>query len=169
MLCPCCSAVFYKEAVKVLEKANPYQSKKGGRQGQPKDLFFKKRGVPQKPQRLYTYVHPSNVSLRQWFGPARRLTADKEKWKLVEVGVGSSYLDNSHTSKKYSYISKNYLGKNPMTRTQWRRNQKNKKFSSKTRNARVVMRKLRLKGMQKESLSSIACFLHYHLCWKMKS
>ena len=46
---------------------------------------------------------------------------------MVEVGQGSAYNDNSQVSKNYSYGTKNYLGKNPMTRTQWRRFQRKKK------------------------------------------
>lgn len=48
MLCPCCIAVFDKEAMKELEKTNPYQSKKVGQQDHCNKFFFNKRGVPQR-------------------------------------------------------------------------------------------------------------------------
>lgn len=51
---------------------------------------------------------------------------DKQKWKVIEVGASSSYHDISLVSKNYSYTSKNYLGKNPKTRNQWRRNRHKK-------------------------------------------
>lgn len=53
----------------------------------------------------------SNTLIKEWPGPMERLTTKKGKRKKIEVNWGSSYLDNSHTSKKYSYVLKNYMGK----------------------------------------------------------
>lgn len=86
--------------------------------------------VPQKSHKSKTYVPPVDAFVKEWSGPMGRLVAEKGKWKMIEVGGGSSYLDNSQTSKKYLYVSKNYMGKNPMTCTQWRRHQRNKKDAS---------------------------------------
>lgn len=86
MLCLCCSAIFFKEASTELEKINPYQSKKGERQGQKK-LCFNKRGMPQKTQRPKTYLPPYNVPQKEWFGLVGRSSADKGKWKLIEVSA----------------------------------------------------------------------------------
>lgn len=47
MLCPCCITIFDREATKELEKTNPDQSKRVGRQDHHKELFFNKRRVPQ--------------------------------------------------------------------------------------------------------------------------
>lgn len=129
MLCPCCINVFDKEVEKELEKNNPYQSRKDARQDQHREFFFNKRGVTQKTQKPETYVSPYNVPPREWVGPIRRPTADMGKWKLIEFGMGSLYHDNSQ--KKHSYIPKKYMGKNPMTRTHWRRHKRNKKLPSK--------------------------------------
>ena len=111
ILCPCCTVVFDKEATKELEKINPYQSIRGGRQDKQRESFFNKQGVPKKPLKSKTYIPPSNVHPWECIGPALRSTTNKGKWKLIEVGTGYSYHNNSQTSNKYSYISKNYMGK----------------------------------------------------------
>lgn len=68
-------------------------------------------------------------SLGEWIRPTKKPNVDKQKWKVIEFGVGSSYHDNSQVSKNYSYASKIHLGKMPMTRTQWRRHQRKKKVA----------------------------------------
>lgn len=47
------------------------------------------------------------------------------------MGVGLSYNGNSQFSNKCSYGSKNYLGKNSITLTHWRRYQRKKKMDLK--------------------------------------
>lgn len=64
-----------------------------------------------------TFVSHVDAPVKEWSGPVRRLAAKKSKWKRIEFSGGSSYLDNFQTSKKYSYVLKNYMGKNPMSCT----------------------------------------------------
>lgn len=48
------------------------------------------------------------------------------KWRVMELGKEAKSADKRPESKGY-VDSPNYKGKNPMTRTQWRRYQRNKK------------------------------------------
>lgn len=54
---------------------------------------------------------------------------------MIDIVARSSYHDNSQTSKKYSYTSKNYLCKNTITKTQWRRHQRKKKAAFKVKSS----------------------------------
>lgn len=60
-----------------------------------------------------TYIQPSNASKGEYVRPSNQGWPNQQKWKVVNIGVGSSYHDNSHMTKKYSYGPHNYLGKNP--------------------------------------------------------
>lgn len=53
----------------------------------------------------------------------------QEKWQNFEVDRGSSlaYRGEFQADKKTSHISENYKGKNPMTRSQWRREKRRRK------------------------------------------
>ena len=53
----------------------------------------------------------------------------QQKWKSFDVERGSSmaYRKEFQTSKKSTYILENYKGKNPMSRSQWRREQRRRK------------------------------------------
>ena len=53
----------------------------------------------------------------------------QQKWRSFDVERGSSmaYRKEFQTSKKSAYISENYKGKNPMSRSQWRREQRRRK------------------------------------------
>lgn len=72
----------------------------------------------------------SSAPVKEWPEPAGEKADEMGKWKKIEVGPRSSYLDNSQISKKYSYMSMKYMEKNPMTRTQWRKHHRNKKVAS---------------------------------------
>src|ERR1044072_533713 len=138
MMFPRCSAVFDKKAAKSLQelKVQTVQPKS-------KPDFDRKKGIAfdnpphgdhdkkYRRQRNYwggkSYVPPAVVPPNKWVTANPQAMPNQEKWKVIEVGEGSAYHDNSQMSKNYSYTSKNYMGKNPMTRTQWRRYQRKKK------------------------------------------
>lgn len=128
MLSPRCNSVFDKEVAKKLERVNPYQAKKFVWRDKPKEPSSNKGKVPTKFQGR-TYVPTSNASPREWLHPDRKSQTSGGKWKIVNIDVSALYQDNSQVSKKYSHVFQNYMGKNPMTRTQWRRHQRNKKVA----------------------------------------
>lgn len=76
--------------------------------------------------RRNTYTPLSNVPVDEWVPPHNKNNTSQQNWKVVKLGIGSSYQDNSQVSKRYFY-NPNYKDKNPMTRTQLRRYQRQKK------------------------------------------
>lgn len=131
MLCPHYSLAFDNQAAKVVEKTRlmtykPWRSCKRDMQG---SFIFDKRGIPYIVQQSKIYVPPTNFTLGEWVRPTKKTDNDQHKWRLIKVGATLSYQDNSQVSKNYSYTSKNYLGKNLITRTQWRRHQRKTKAS----------------------------------------
>lgn len=108
--------------------------KKNYRQDKTKELPSNKGKVPTRFQGM-TYVPSADATLREWLHPSKRSTTDRGKWKVVNVGYGSPYKYNSQVLKKYSYVSQNCMGKNPMTRTHWRRHHRNKKVTRKARSS----------------------------------
>lgn len=84
---------------------------KVGSQDQRRGFFY--REGPQKAHRPKTYVPHFDAPIREWSGPIGKIAVEKGKWKKIEVGGASFYLDNSQNSKKHSYVSKNYMVKKP--------------------------------------------------------
>ncbi|KEH16120.1 hypothetical protein MTR_0319s0030, partial [Medicago truncatula] len=104
MLCPRCSAVFDKEAAKAIEDSQPQTKWKGKRKDNRLKFNFSKRGVP------YKDHSAGNSQKRNWrgtFNPSAKSPTDT--W--VFSGGRKS-------------------GKQPMTRTQWRRYQRQKKATA---------------------------------------
>lgn len=83
MLCPCFSVVFDKELPRSWKRPT-LTNLEEGIENTNKVSYFQQEG--------------SN---------------SKIKWKVIEVGAWYSCCDNSKTSNKYSYVSKNYMGKIP--------------------------------------------------------
>ncbi|XP_045802327.1 uncharacterized protein LOC123895902 [Trifolium pratense] len=123
MLCPRCSAVFDKKATEGLNKFIPFRRNK---ENWPNSRPMKKQNMAHAKtihQRLgnpNTFV-PSNKSpMNKWVhGHASNFVRNS-----VDKGSSSHSVD----SKKYVYRN-NYKGKNPMTRTQWRRHQRQQRLS----------------------------------------
>lgn len=63
MLCPCCNAIFDKEAAKEIEKASPLQPRQVDRYGRKRNLVFDKKGISHKTHKNKTYVPPTNVTI----------------------------------------------------------------------------------------------------------
>src|ERR1044072_4035803 len=138
MLCPRCSAVFDKKAAKGLQELKvqvPNPKSKSLVDRRPNFSFdkpqFGDHDKKYRRQRNYwggkSYIPPAAVPPNKWITTNAQAKPNQKKWKVIEVGQGSAYHDNSQVSKNYSYTSKNYMGKNLMTRTQWRRYQRKKK------------------------------------------
>ncbi|XP_045822090.1 uncharacterized protein LOC123914975 [Trifolium pratense] len=128
MLCPRCSSVFDKKATEGLNKFIPFRRNK---ENWPKSRPMKRQNmVHAKPihQRLgnpNTFVPSNNSPMNKW------VHGHTANFVRNSVDKGSSSKDHSsHSvdSKKYSYRN-NYKGKNPMTRTQWRRHQRQQRLS----------------------------------------
>lgn len=111
MLCPCYNAVFEIEATKSLKNIKHRQPRKNMRDDKISQFSFNKKGFPyNKYQRAShysrnqnkTYVPPTNVPLGEWIWPTGIPNIDQQKWKVIEVSVGSSYHDNYEVSKNYS-------------------------------------------------------------------
>ncbi|PNX91295.1 hypothetical protein L195_g047425 [Trifolium pratense] len=128
MLCPRCSAVFDKKATEGLNKFIPFRRNK---ENWPKSRPVKKQNMAHaKPmyQRLgnpNTFVPSNNTPMNKWVhGHSTNLVRNS-----VDRGSSSKNQSNqSVDSRKYAYKN-NYMGKNPMTRTQWRRHQRQQKLS----------------------------------------
>ena len=120
MLCPRCSVVFDKEAARNIEGFRPKSKRKG-------------KWVDKKPKCDF------NKSEMKTFTPLSRSPAEK---RVFSGGKKSNYIapptkwvkrvTSSNASKETSDSNKfvdnnNYKGKNPMTKTQWSRFQRQKK------------------------------------------
>ncbi|MCI04018.1 hypothetical protein A2U01_0025060, partial [Trifolium medium] len=71
-----------------------------------------------------TFVPPNKAPVNQWFHGQQNLPNQR----FVEKGSSSNNRPKNAQEAKYAYKS-NYMGKNPMTRTQWRRHQRQKKWA----------------------------------------
>lgn len=94
-----------------MERDNPYQDEKFVQQNIPKKPSSNKANGPMK---FYgkTYVPTANAS-PEWLHHAQKAETSGGKWKFVNIDVGALYRDNSKVSKKYSYVSHNYIAKKP--------------------------------------------------------
>jgi hypothetical protein len=128
MLCPRCSAVFDKKATDGLNKFVPFTEKRNW--PKPRPVVRQNVGV-RKPihQRLgnqRTFIPPNKTPVNQWVH-GKSMTPIRG---FVEKGNTSvSRPKVSGEAKKYAYKN-NYMGKNPMTRTQWRRHQRQKRLEA---------------------------------------
>lgn len=132
MVCPRCSVVFDKESTKGLEDSIPKPKKRGKWYGdhRPK-FFFTKSYIPFiNNSSTINYVNKSGqrkalvpyAPNQKWVQSTHK-NVQLEKNNVVKRSI--SVVDNNKNCttfelKKYAY-SNNYKGKNPMTRTQWRR------------------------------------------------
>ncbi|KAH1247616.1 hypothetical protein GmHk_06G017478 [Glycine max] len=126
MLCPRCSAVCDREATEGLKK---YQVvNKGAKQNQRFDKgkrVMVQSNTNQKSGRRNTFAPPGSVPVEKWMHQG-----------LIRFNKGAMEVGGSSGTKqigpqeanKYSYRN-NYRGKNPMTRTQWRRFQRQNKLA----------------------------------------
>jgi hypothetical protein len=73
-----------------------------------------------------TFVPSNKAPVNQWVHNHQRFSNKSFTEKGSSSNTGSG---NSGDPKKFAYKS-NYMGKNPMTRTQWRRYQRQKKLAS---------------------------------------
>lgn len=143
MLCPWCSVVFDKKEAQNLEgvrrvnhqddhkAVQNHQDVKARRAFDPRrypDLRWimvrldktKQAGPDMKPISFKPSVEGSNGN---WVKPTDGRKRDHGKWKNFEVERGSSlaYHKEFWADKRTSHVCENYKGKNPMTRSQWRR------------------------------------------------
>ncbi|MCH79898.1 hypothetical protein A2U01_0000659 [Trifolium medium] len=139
MLCPRCSAVCDKEATAGLKNFMPFVNNKGKWPNQrpnqgnwPHQRPNKGKSIAQGPSvyqrlgRMNTFIPSNKVPINQW-AHGQYVAFNK---KVMEKGSSSNTNSkNVSEAKKYSYKN-NYKGKNPMTRTQWRRFQSQKKLAS---------------------------------------
>jgi hypothetical protein len=126
MLCPCCSAVFDKKAADGLKKYVPFSKNRGNWPNQKMDRdknVTHYRPVHQRLGYQSTFVPSNKFPANQWVHGQQRAT----DFRFFEKG-SSSKPQSQVEAKKYTYKN-NYMGKNPMTRTQWRRHQRQKKLA----------------------------------------
>ncbi|KAK2409728.1 hypothetical protein QL285_045140 [Trifolium repens] len=130
MLCARCNGVCDKEATADLMKFQPGASRQGAKTIQYQD---KGKGILTRPN------NPVQIHRRPTFRPSGSIPV--ERWMhqgmirfnkgAMEVGGSSgTELSYSEDVNKSSYKN-NYKGKHPMTRTQWRRFQRQKKLAAK--------------------------------------
>ncbi|MCI16446.1 hypothetical protein A2U01_0037588, partial [Trifolium medium] len=134
MLCPRCSVICDKEATAGLKNYVPYVNHKGKWPNQRSNKGNAAAQAPTIHQRLgrnKTCVPSNRVPVNQW-AHGQYVAFIK---KVMEKGSSSNAnQNNSSEAKKYSYRN-NYMGKNPMTRTQWRRFQRQKKLANQSAQA----------------------------------
>lgn len=125
-LCPRCNVVFDKKAAKRYEDAKKKTA--------PRFLFDSKGNPRRNSQhqsniqssRPRTFIPPSYTPPEKWVEEVSQKGSKRPKWKVMEMGKATEPADDKAEIKGYM-ISPNYKGKNPMTHTQWRRYQRNKK------------------------------------------
>ena len=73
-------------------------------------------------------------------------SSSSHKWEMMEKGSSSSKFFEAGITSKY-HVPPTYKGKNPITKTQWRRFQRNKKVA---REATLKVAPLKGESVQKE-------------------
>jgi hypothetical protein len=136
MLCPRCNAVFDKVVAKSIEGFRPQTKRKGGWVDNRPKFGFNNRGVPHKMKSLEqnpgknhrrTFSPSSKTPTDTWVfsgGKKSGYSTPLTKW-LKRVATTSQQKEASN-SNCYTY-NNNYKGKHPMTKTQWRRYQRQKR------------------------------------------
>lgn len=76
----------------------------------------RQKGLAAKP---ISFKPTAEASKGKWVNPADDRKHGQGKWQIFEVDIGSSlaYRKEFQASRKATYISENYKGKNPMTRS----------------------------------------------------
>ncbi|KAK2449663.1 hypothetical protein QL285_008835 [Trifolium repens] len=129
MICARCSAVCDKEATAGLMKFQPVANRQGANPKPPRD---KGKGILTRPNNMVQTdrrptFHPSgSIPIERWMHQG---TIKFNKGAMEVGGSSGTKLSYSEDVNKYSYRN-NYKGKHPMTRTQWRRFQRQKKLAA---------------------------------------
>jgi len=139
MLYPTCSTLFDKEAARSIEGFLPHTKREGGWfENRPK-FGFNKRGVPYKMKSLEhnpgrnhkkTFNPPSKSPTDTWvFSGGKKTGYSTPPTKWVRRVATTPHQKEESKSKRYAYYN-NYKGKHPMTKTQWRWYQRQKKANT---------------------------------------
>jgi len=136
MLCPRCSAVFDKKAAKFVEGFRPQPNRKDRWVDNRPKYGFNKRGVPYKMKSVEKGPHrnhkkkfnpPSKSPTDTWvFSGGKRAGYSALTTKWVKRVTTTLNQKGASKSKQYAY-NNNYQGKHPMTKTQWRMYQRQKR------------------------------------------
>jgi len=139
MLCPRCSTVFDKEAAKSIEGFLPHTKHEGGCFENHPKFGFNKRGFPYKMKSLEdnpgrnhkkTFNPPSKIPTDTWvFSWGKKTSYSTPPTKWVKRVATTPHQKEASNSKRYAY-NNNYKGKHPMTKTQWRRYQRQKQANA---------------------------------------
>lgn len=98
-------------------------------------FVFDKSGAPRRNEeykrqfqqpRLKTFRPLSDIPQEKWVEPVNHKGSKRPKWKVLDLEKEAKTLKKRFKPKGY-VVSPNYKGKNPMTITQWRHYQRNKK------------------------------------------
>jgi hypothetical protein len=127
VLCPRCSAMFDKKATDGLKKYAPSATNKDN--WPDKRLITSQntihpRSVHQRLGYQTTFVPSNRAPIHQWVHGQ----AMPNKGIVEKESSSNSRPKNYVETNKYAYKN-NYMGENPMTRTQWRRHQRQKKLA----------------------------------------
>lgn len=111
----------------------------------------KRKGPATKPISFKPNVEASNG---KWVKLVDGTKRGQRKWQSFEVDRGSSlaYRREFQADKKTSHVSENYKGKNPMTRSQWRREQRRRKAQRDAGEKDKVESNTNVSARQKEDL-----------------
>ena len=101
----------------------------------PEVRYDPRRGYQKGPmnqvKRPSTFRPPTNVPVDTWLKTTSRKRPSEEKWQTFDVPRGPSLAYRNKfqttTTNKVAHVSSNYKGKNPMSRSQWRRYQRRRK------------------------------------------
>jgi len=127
-MCRRCSVVFDKEAAKNVEGFRPRPKRKGSSENF--HSTFQRHTPPirhQKKDQVKTFTPPSNSPTEKWvFSDGKKSNYISPPAKWVKRTTSTNNQNEAGDSKKIAY-NNNYKGKYPMTKTQWRRFQRQKK------------------------------------------
>ena len=126
MLCPRCSSIFDKKAAEHIQDVRAANKRRENVDLRHDPRRASQRGSNQE-KRPLTFRPPTNVPVDTWYKTSGRKRPSEERWHSFDVPRGSSLTQKKEpqvAAPKVTQVSSNCKGKNPMSRSQWRRYQR---------------------------------------------
>ena len=133
LMCPWCSALYDGRTAEAYKRI-PYSQCWNNQSWNRERYINNARGIPKREdsphpgaRKQATFKPPTNMPTGKWLkaGQNRTEAKGKSKWRSFEEGgrTAWAFRRKFHSNKKQSHVSENYKGKNPMSRSKWRRHQ----------------------------------------------
>ena len=136
MLCPRCSSIFDKKAAEHIQGVRAANKRRENVDLRHDPRRASQRGSNQE-KRPLTFRPPTNVPVDTWYKTSGRKRPSEERWHSFDVPRGSSLTQKKEpqvAAPKVAQVSSNYKGRNPMSRSQWRRYQRRRKAEKEAAN-----------------------------------